>query len=36
MILDNAQAPLYVQLADPQGSYANGQVYGSAGGLGQP
>ena len=29
-------AGIYVQLADPQGSYANGQVYGSAGGLGQP
>jgi len=29
-------AGIYVQLADPQGSFANGQVYGSAGGSGQP
>ena len=29
-------ASIYVQLADPQASYANGQVYGSAGGGGQP
>lgn len=27
---------IYVQLADNQSSYANGQVYGSAGGSGQP
>jgi NAD(P)-dependent dehydrogenase (short-subunit alcohol dehydrogenase family) len=27
---------IYVQLADPTASYANGQVYGSAGGSGQP
>ena len=27
---------IYVQLADNQGSYATGQVYGSAGGSGQP
>ncbi len=27
---------IYVQLADNQGSFANGQVYGSAGGSGQP
>ena len=27
---------IYVQLADPQGSFANGQVYGAAGGSGQP
>lgn len=29
-------AGIYVQLADPQGSFATGQVYGSAGGTGQP
>jgi len=29
-------ASIYVQLADPGASYANGQVYGSAGGSGQP
>jgi NAD(P)-dependent dehydrogenase (short-subunit alcohol dehydrogenase family) len=29
-------AGIYVQLADNQGSYATGQVYGSAGGSGQP
>ena len=29
-------AGIYVQLADPQGSYATGQVYGAAGGTGQP
>lgn len=29
-------ASIYVQLADPQASYATGQVYGSAGGSGQP
>jgi NAD(P)-dependent dehydrogenase (short-subunit alcohol dehydrogenase family) len=27
---------IYVQLADNQGSFANGQVYGSSGGSGQP
>jgi hypothetical protein len=27
---------IYVQLADNQSSFANGQVYGSAGGSGQP
>jgi len=27
---------IYVQLADDQNSFANGQVYGSAGGSGQP
>lgn len=29
-------AAIYVQLADPHASYANGQVYGAAGGSGQP
>jgi NAD(P)-dependent dehydrogenase (short-subunit alcohol dehydrogenase family) len=29
-------ASIYVQLADPQASYATGQVYGAAGGSGQP
>jgi NAD(P)-dependent dehydrogenase (short-subunit alcohol dehydrogenase family) len=29
-------AGIYVQLADNQSSFANGQVYGSAGGSGQP
>ncbi len=29
-------ASIYVQLADPTASYATGQVYGSAGGHGQP
>jgi len=29
-------ASIYVQLADNSGSYASGQVYGSAGGSGQP
>ncbi len=29
-------ASIYVQLADPNASYANGQVYGSSGGNGQP
>ncbi len=29
-------ASIYVQLADPMASYANGQVYGSSGGDGQP
>jgi len=29
-------ASIYVQLADPSASYATGQVYGSAGGSGQP
>jgi NAD(P)-dependent dehydrogenase (short-subunit alcohol dehydrogenase family) len=29
-------AGIYVQLASDEGSYANGQVYGSAGGSGQP
>ncbi|HEY3731012.1 MAG TPA: SDR family oxidoreductase [Steroidobacteraceae bacterium] len=29
-------AGIYVQLADNQSSYANGQVYGAAGGSGQP
>jgi NAD(P)-dependent dehydrogenase (short-subunit alcohol dehydrogenase family) len=29
-------AGIYVQLADNQGSFATGQVYGSAGGAGQP
>lgn len=29
-------ASIYVQLADNEGSYANGQIYGSAGGSGQP
>jgi NAD(P)-dependent dehydrogenase (short-subunit alcohol dehydrogenase family) len=29
-------AGIYVQLADPQGSFATGQVYGAAGGAGQP
>ncbi len=27
---------IYVQLADAQGSFATGQVYGAAGGSGQP
>jgi hypothetical protein len=27
---------IYVLLADNQGSFANGQIYGSAGGSGQP
>ena len=27
---------IYVQLADPQASYATGQIYGAAGGSGQP
>jgi hypothetical protein len=27
---------IYVQLADNDGSFATGQVYGSAGGSGQP
>jgi hypothetical protein len=29
-------AGIYVQLADNHGSFATGQVYGSAGGGGQP
>lgn len=29
-------ASIYVQLADPDASFATGQVYGSAGGSGQP
>jgi len=29
-------ASIYVQLADPKGSYATGQIYGSSGGAGQP
>jgi NAD(P)-dependent dehydrogenase (short-subunit alcohol dehydrogenase family) len=29
-------ASIYVQLADPQASYATGQVYGAAGGAGMP
>lgn len=29
-------ASIYVQLADPTASYANGQIYGSSGGDGQP
>ncbi|MBT1686293.1 SDR family oxidoreductase [Dawidia soli] len=29
-------ASIYVQLADPSASYANGQIYGSSGGGGQP
>lgn len=29
-------ASIYVQLADPKASYATGQVYGAAGGGGQP
>jgi NAD(P)-dependent dehydrogenase (short-subunit alcohol dehydrogenase family) len=29
-------ASIFVQLADPQASFANGQIYGSAGGDGQP
>jgi NAD(P)-dependent dehydrogenase (short-subunit alcohol dehydrogenase family) len=29
-------AGIYVQLASSDGSYANGQVYGAAGGSGQP
>ncbi len=29
-------ASIYVQLADPNASYANGQIYGSSGGSGQP
>ncbi len=29
-------ASIYVQLADPNASYANGQIYGSSGGGGQP
>jgi NAD(P)-dependent dehydrogenase (short-subunit alcohol dehydrogenase family) len=29
-------APIYVELASNQGSYATGQVYGAAGGTGQP
>lgn len=29
-------ASIYVQLADPGGSYATGQIYGSSGGAGQP
>ena len=29
-------ASIYVQLADNNGSYATGQVYGSSGGAGQP
>ena len=29
-------ASIYVQLADPNASFATGQVYGSAGGFGQP
>jgi hypothetical protein len=29
-------AGIYVQLAAEDGSYANGQVYGAAGGSGQP
>jgi NAD(P)-dependent dehydrogenase (short-subunit alcohol dehydrogenase family) len=29
-------AGIYVQLADDQGSFANGQIYGSSGGAGQP
>jgi len=29
-------ASIYVQLAAPDASYATGQVYGAAGGAGQP
>ncbi|HVW61844.1 MAG TPA: SDR family oxidoreductase, partial [Puia sp.] len=29
-------ASIYVQLADPRGSFATGQIYGSSGGAGQP
>jgi NAD(P)-dependent dehydrogenase (short-subunit alcohol dehydrogenase family) len=29
-------AGIYVQLASSDGSFANGQVYGAAGGSGQP
>jgi NAD(P)-dependent dehydrogenase (short-subunit alcohol dehydrogenase family) len=29
-------AGIYVQLADNQGSFATGQIYGSSGGAGQP
>jgi len=29
-------ASIYVQLAANDGSYANGQIYGAAGGTGQP
>jgi NAD(P)-dependent dehydrogenase (short-subunit alcohol dehydrogenase family) len=29
-------ASIYVQLAADSGSYANGQIYGAAGGSGQP
>jgi len=29
-------ASVYVQLASDSGSFANGQVYGAAGGSGQP
>lgn len=29
-------ASIYVQLADPSASYATGQIYGAAGGSGQP
>ena len=29
-------AGIYVQLADNRGSFATGQIYGSAGGSGQP
>ncbi|ACS60669.1 short-chain dehydrogenase/reductase SDR (plasmid) [Rhizobium leguminosarum bv. trifolii WSM1325] len=29
-------ASIYVQLADPEASYATGQIYGAAGGSGQP
>jgi NAD(P)-dependent dehydrogenase (short-subunit alcohol dehydrogenase family) len=29
-------AGIYVQLADNQGSFATGQIYGSSGGSGQP
>ncbi len=29
-------AGIYVQLADDQGSFATGQIYGSSGGAGQP
>jgi hypothetical protein len=29
-------AGIYVQLADNQSSFATGQIYGSAGGSGQP
>ncbi len=31
-----ALAGIYVQLASSEGSYATGQVYGAAGGIGQP